>query len=194
MRELGFILLFLVVTLSEVKAFDRCDSYTQEVRKAHFKVFGLNYPYWYGVAQLKQESNCRDVISRDGIGSQGLAQITYRWWQKYLKTKGINDIKSISNQLLAQAYIMQNASYQNPYKSLWINYQIYNGGNHVVKELKRANSTKWEDGLKVCDRGYTTFSNGTKKSNCEINYDYSKKVYQYGQKWKIGNDVKGFWK
>ena len=125
MLRLHFILLFLFATLSEA---DRCNSYIQDVRKAHFKVFGLNYPYWYGIGQLKQESLCRDVISQDGVGSQGVAQITYRIWQKFLKEKGIHHINTISNQLTAQALIMKNCKKQAYSSHLWVAYQVYNDG------------------------------------------------------------------
>ena len=137
MRGLLYILLFLFVTLSVAKA-DRCVNYVNDVRKAHYKVFGLDYPYWYGGGQLKQESGCRDIVSKDGIGSQGLPQITYRWWSKFLTSKGVYDIKSISNQTLAQAYIMQDAKNQAYSSHLWVSYQIYNGGGLVNKEITKA--------------------------------------------------------
>lgn len=197
MRELVFILLFLSATLW---AADRCNSYTQDVRKAHYKVFGLDFPYWYGVGQLKQESGCRDILSKDGIGSQGLPQITYRWWKPFLTSKGITDIGSVGNQLLAQAYIMQDAKKQAYSSHLWVAYQVYNGGGLVNKEIKRA---KEDLGIlevphpiayKYCNRKVITFNNGQKIDACFINYEYSEKIYKYSQQYKIGNDKPyNFW-
>lgn len=187
MRVLVFILLFQFATLW---AGDRCNNYIKDVRKAHYKVFGLDFPYWYGIAQLKQESGCRDVISRDGIGSQGLAQITYRWWKPFLNKKGIDSISSVRNQTLAQAYIMAQSKKQAYSSHLWVAYQIYNGGNWVNKEITRA---RQDLGIrevphyiakKYCTRKKVYYG----KTACEINYEYPEKIYKYAQKWKMGND------
>ncbi|WP_419767233.1 hypothetical protein [Arcobacter sp.] len=189
-------MLFLCVTASA----DRCNSYVQEVRRAHYKVFGLDYPYWYAVGQLRQESNCRDVISRDGVGSQGVAQITYRWWQGFLSKKGIDNISSIKNQLLAQAYIMKDAKKQAYSSHLWVAYQVYNGGSLVNKEITRARNElgireiPHDIAKKYCKRKTITFNNGQKINACDINYEYSEKVYKYGQKYKLFSDGKYiFW-
>ena len=197
MRGLLYILLFLFVTLSVAKA-DRCVNYVNDVRKAHYKVFGLDYPYWYGVGQLKQESGCRDIISRDGIGSQGLPQITYRWWSKFLTSKGIYDIKSVSNQTLAQAYIMQDAKKQAYSSHLWVAYQIYNGGSLVNKEISKARKdldiieVPHSIARKYCIRKDIIFNNGQRINACDINYEYPEKIYEYSQKYKIGNDLPYF--
>ena len=190
MRGLLYILLFLCVTASA----DRCNSYVQEARRAHYKVFGLDYPYWYAVGQLRQESNCRDVISRDGVGSQGVAQITYRWWQGFLSKKGINNISSIKNQLLAQAYIMQDAKIQAYSSHLWVAYQVYNGGSLVNKEITRARKDlnireiPHDIAKEYGKRKPITFNNAQKINACDINYEYSEKVYEYGQKYKLFSD------
>ena len=44
---------------ASVRKQDRCTGYVQLVRKEHFRCFGLDFPYWYGVGQLRQESGCR---------------------------------------------------------------------------------------------------------------------------------------
>jgi len=189
LSRLLFILLFLFATLSA----DRCQSYVQDVRKAHYKVFGLDYPYWYGVGQLKQESLCRDVISRDGVGSQGVAQITYRIWKKFLEKRGVDNIQSISNQLTAQALIMKDCKKQAFSSHLWVAYQVYNGGPLVNKEITRARldlgirEVPHCVAVKYCKRKTITFSNGQKINACDINYDYSEKVFKYGNKYKIIN-------
>lgn len=177
-------LLFVSMTLY-AGSMQRCQSYVQEVRKAHFSQFGIDYPYQYGLGQLVQESGCRNIISYDGVGSEGLPQITYRIWQKSLKAKGVDSIKAIPNQLKAQAIIMKSV-YQPKY-GLWVTYQVYNGGGLVLKEIKRAGAEDWEKAKANCKRGQScfTYPSGKKEcvSNCEINYDYSVQVYKYGEKY-----------
>ncbi len=192
MQGLVYILLFLFVM--PLVADSRCKNYVHEIRKSHYQVFGVDFPYWYAVAQNQQESNCRDIISRDGVGSRGLPQITYRIWQKYLSKQGIYDIDTISNQLLAQAYIMQNAKQQAYSSHLWVAYQIYNGGGAVNKEITQARE---ELGIRevphciaknYCKRKTITFNNGQKINACDINYEYSQKIYEYAQHYKLFSD------
>lgn len=162
----------------------RCQSYVQEVRKAHFSQFGVDYPYQYGVGQLVQESGCRNILSLDGVGSEGLPQITYRLWQKPLKAKGVASIKAIPDQLKAQAIIMKSV-YQSKY-GLWVTYQVYNGGGLVIKEINRAGGENWVKAKDQCRRGQSCFTwKGQRscRSNCDINYEYSVLVYKYGEKY-----------
>lgn len=187
-----YLLLLLILWVGDAQASDRCQSYSQEVRKAHSFYFGIDYPWHYSVAQLQQESNCRNVTSRDGIGSQGLPQITYRWWKKPLAKAGIPDIISVSNQLRAQAFINFDASGQNRWKYLWINYQIYNGGRLVLKEIDRAGHPCWDSARTFCERRVITFSSGQKIDACDINYDYSKKIFDYADNYRIGPDSDKF--
>lgn len=197
MWRLLFMLSFLYVTLS---ADSRCRNYVNDVRKAHYRVFGLDYPYWYGVGQLQQESNCRDVISNDGIGSKGLAQITYRVWKKYLINMGIYNIDNISNQLKAQAYIMENSKQQAYSSHLWVAYQVYNGGGAVNKEISRARKfynireVSHSKAREFCKRKDIVFASGQIINACDINYEYSEKVFKYGNKYKIiESDTYIFW-
>lgn len=173
------------VLLSFVFGFaDRCDSYVQDVRKAHYMVFGVDFPYQYGVAQLVQESGCRNILSLDGVGSEGLPQITYRVWQKPLAKAGITGIKAIGDQLKAQAIIMKYLYM--PQYGLWVTYQVYNGGGLVLKEIKRAGAEDWAKAYANCKRGQSCFTYRgvvTCKSNCEINYGYPQKIYKYGRRY-----------
>lgn len=178
---------FLFATLLAVSLFgaDRCASLAQEVRRAHWAVFGVDYPYQYGVAQLKQESGCRDIISNDGVGSQGMAQITYRWWQDVLNKNGILEIKTLPNHLRAQAVIMK--SMHKPEYGLWVTYQIYNGGGHVLKEIARAGVANWAKAKEKCTRGQSCFTLKSGKrvcrSNCDINYEYSQNIFKYAKEY-----------
>lgn len=186
----------IILSLFSMLWADRCNNYKNDVRKAHFRVFGVSFPYWYGIAQLKQESGCRDVISRDGIGSQGLAQITYRWWKPFLNKKGIYNIRSARNQTLAQAYIMADAKKQSYTSHLFGAYMVYNGGNWINKEITRARKdlgireVPHQIAQLYCTRKKMYYG----KTACEINYEYPVKIYKYAQKWKMGSDEKWiFW-
>ena len=197
----NFIRLIVLIILLNSIVFakeDRCVSYVQEVRRDHFAVFGVDYPYWYGVAQLKQESQCRDILSKDGIGSQGVSQITYKVWKGFLSKKGISNLSSTHNQILSQAYIMQSALSSIKYKHLWVQYQLYNGGGLVNKDVKNAqlqlrkNNVTHDEVFPFCKRGNTIYkSKGVVVqtiSNCKINYDYSTNIYNYAKPYKIQSD------
>jgi len=192
-------LLFILASFTLTLWAGRCEAFVQPVRVAHYQVFGLDFPYYYGVGQLKQESGCRNVISMDGVGSQGVAQITYRIWQKFLNTKGIHDIQSIGNQTHAQAYIMKNCKQQAYSSHLWVAYQVYNGGSLVNKEITRARKdlgireVPHDIARKYCKRKVVHFNNGQSISACDINYDYSEKVFKYGNQFKIFTTQYRYW-
>lgn len=193
----------LLCTLLAVNAFalDRCASYGQEVRRAHFAVFGVDYPYQYGVAQLKVESNCRDIISNDGYGSEGVAQITMSMWAKTLKANGIEEVRTTRNNLRAQAFIMKQ-NYNEKYP-LWVMYQRYNAGYYVIWEIQRAGVTNWDKAYSACKDYYFRKKAGEKlehargdskftlahgvqyRSNCDINYKYSEEIFKIGK--EFGN-------
>ncbi|MCX6062244.1 MAG: hypothetical protein NT103_08355 [Campylobacterales bacterium] len=184
--RLYLLLTLLAVDLLAGGYIARCNQYTQEVRRAHWSQFGVDYPYQYGVGQLVQESGCRNIISLDGVGSEGLPQITYRVWQQPLKAKGVTGITAIGDQLKAQAIIMKSCHDGNQYKKLWIAYQVYNGGGLVKKEIKRAGIVDWEKAKASCNRGQSCFTyKGVKtcRSNCDINYEYSQNIFKYGGKY-----------
>lgn len=191
--------LLFIVTLLAVSLFglDRCATLTQKVRVEHFKHFGVNFPYQYGVAQLYQESGCRAIVSNDGVGSQGVAQITYRWWKEVLAKEGITEVITTSNNIRAQVVIMRYL--HEPGRPLWVTYQLYNGGGWVLKEIKKAGVSDWEKAKAQCTRGdsHFTLKNGTvqTRNNCDINYEYSQNIFKYGKKYgDIGdNEQYRFW-
>ncbi len=187
--------IFFVLLLASALFGDRCASYVQDVRKAHYGVFGVGFPYQYGVAQLIQESGCRNIISLDGVGSEGLPQITYRVWKKPLKEAGVMEIKTLGNQFKAQALIMH--SLHNPKQGLWVTYQKYNGGGLVLKEINKAGIEEWAKAKEQCKRGQSCFTYRGKKtcrSNCEINYEYSQNIFKYAKNYStiVSNQFR-FW-
>jgi len=203
---------FLLCTLLAVNTFalDRCASYVQEVRRAHFAVFGVDYPYQYGVAQLKEESNCRDILSNDGYGSEGVAQITMSMWAKTLKENGIEEVRTTRNNLRAQAFIMKQ-NYNEKYP-LWVMYQRYNAGYYVMWEIQRAGIADWNKAYDTCIDYYYRKKNGEKlehargdskfnlksgvqyRSNCDINYEYSQKIFKTGKEYSnVGSPKFIYW-
>ena len=178
MYALRYMWWFLLLTLSAANAADRCQQYVQTERKAHALYFGLDFPYQYAVGQIKQESGCRDIESLDGEGSTTPAQITKRVWQDQFNAVGI----ASAHWSVQQAYIMHEAHKHNPYGKLWITYQQYNGGALVLKEIARAGTPEWAAAKAKCRRGVTHYRSGD-ISNCDINYDYSIKVFNYGKQY-----------
>ncbi|MDD2267647.1 hypothetical protein [Sulfuricurvum sp.] len=157
--------------------YKRCSQFIPSVAYWHEIYFGINFPYGYPVGQLQQEANCKFVMSKDGYGSVGAAQITPSVWAKALPNV---DFWSIDGSSKGQAFINKDAWKQASIKRLWVMFQIYNGGGLVNKEIKRAGGiNNWEAAKAQCRRGVTHYKWGD-ISNCEINYDYSVKVYKYG--------------
>lgn len=156
--------------------------------------FGVDFPWWYSVGQAEKESLCRhSILSSDGIGSEGFAQITFRWWRGKLEREDIREIKSIPNHAKAQAFINWYEYNQTVCKRLFEMYQRYNGGALVSQELVRAKSCRWEDGLNVCKRGDVCVWRTPKgckqyRNACEINYEYSYKIYTFAGKYRTGPD------
>lgn len=181
----------LLLFMPTVKAVDRCKALSPEIRKAHFFYFGVDFPYQYSIAQAEKESVCRhSILSSDGIGSEGFAQITWAVWAPALQREGIPEIKTIPNHTKAQAYINY-YNYNSSYcKKLFEMYQIYNGGSLVSKELKKAKSCNWEDGYKVCRRKdvcvwKTKLGCKQWRNACDINYSYSLTIYTLSKKYGI---------
>lgn len=181
------ILILLISYNTYAKQLKSCLDLKNYIKNAHYFYFGIDFPYWYSIAQAQKESNCKhNITSLDGIGSEGFAQITYKWWKSKLDQQNILEIKSLYNHARAQAYINYEAYINSSCKKLFEMYQIYNGGYLVSKELKRANSCKWEDGYKICKRKDVCVwqtKDGCKqwRNACDINYGYSIEIYETGQ-------------
>jgi hypothetical protein len=170
----------LLLPAGDAEALQQCRKYEQEVRRYHQMYFGIDFPYEYSVAQLYKESLCREnMMSSDGIGSEGPAQITFRVWKEKLLKEGIDEIQTISNHLRAQAYINRLSYDQAKCKKLFVLYQVYNGGPLVNAEIQRAGSCDWAGAYKACRRKNVRFKNGQVINACSINYEYSKKIFDY---------------
>lgn len=173
---------------------DRCQQYIQTVRVNHYKYFGLNFPYHYGVGQLRQESGCRaDITSFDA--GQGIAQFmprTQKYCEKYI---GQIDPMNPYQAIRAQAWYMSQIHKQNKCCGLWVTYMFYNGGQgNVLKEYRRAGKREdWHMMKAVCSRGRAYLRSGQVLDFCKVAYDYPIKVYRYGKEYQVINDDRRYW-
>jgi len=195
------VLVALVVLLwiGMAVASDRCDSLVAPVKSASQYYLGKIFPWWYNLGVAKKETNCRWLTSADGHGSVGYFQLTPKFLDRLLRPYFPDYDKVYSSQhFQAFAYYIGLLWESNSVEKLWVLYQRYNGGDWVVRECQKAGSWEWEDCLKQCRRGdvcvWMTVT-GCKqwKSACEINYQYSLRVWQFGQRWKEGEDKITYW-
>jgi hypothetical protein len=173
---------------------DRCSGYVQEVRVQHFKEFGENFPYWYGVGQLRQESACRSTITAFD-GGMGIAQFMPATLTEVEKDLGVPiDPTNAEQAIRAQAYYMHKITGYAPKGPLWTTYQKYNGGaGNLQKEFKKAGVLDWEVMRQMCSRKVITLKNGSLLDMCDVNYDYSKKIAKYAETYRMYEDRMRFW-
>jgi hypothetical protein len=188
---------FMVIMLTpSAWGADRCEMLVQEVRVQHFKYFGLAFPYWYGVGQLKQESACRTTVTAFDMG-MGVAQMMPKTSQYIQSLMGEKlDPYNPKQAIRMQAFYMHRIhTKENWTGMLWSSYQIYNGGAGTLKaEYNRAGKIADWDLMKLsCQRKKLQFKWGV-LDLCEVNYDYSKKVEKYGNLYRRGPDGVGYWK
>jgi len=185
------ILIILIPSL--IFASDRCVNYKTDVRIQHIKYFGYGFPYWYGLGQLKQESCCRAEVTAFDAG-MGIAQFmpkTSQYIQSLMgeKLNPYNPQQAIKMQAYYMSRIHQKENFVKTDKPLWISYQIYNGGASMLKkEYLRTNlkEPNWICMKDKCIRKKIKLKSGRYLDLCEVNYDYSVKVYRYGNKYSTG--------
>jgi hypothetical protein len=182
-----FILFFVYLCIAESRCSgaDRCNDYIVDARIQHTRYFGYGYPYWYGIGQLKQESCCRSTATAFDAG-QGIAQFmpATTKYVKGLMGESALDPYNPEHAIKMQAFYMSHLHRQNWDGGLWLTYQAYNGGwGNLKKEYNRAGCLVWEDMKANCKRGGVQFKWGY-LSFCEVNYDYSVKIYKYGKIYK----------
>jgi hypothetical protein len=186
----------MILLLYAVPAFaaDRCVAYVRDVRIQHTKYFGIQYPYWYSVGQLRQESNCRSNVTAFDAG-MGLAQFmpkTSQYIQSLMGEK-LNPYNP-KHAIRMQAFYMNRIhKTENWTDRLWVSFQIYNGGaGTLAAESRRAGATDWTLMRQQCQRKKIQMKWGV-LDLCEVNYDYSKKVEKYGNQYRRGSDGMRFW-
>ncbi len=198
MREI-VVALVILLYVGIGLASDRCDSLVVHIKNTSQYYLGKEFPWWYNVGVAKKETNCRWMSSLDGHGSVGYFQLTPKFLDRLLRPLFSDYDKSYSGQHFeAFAYYVGVLLRSNPVKKLWVVYQRYNGGDWVIKECERAGCWVWERCHKQCRRGnvcvWRTVSGCRQwRSACEINYEYGLRVWEYGRRWREGEDKIGFW-
>ncbi len=169
---------------------DRLDACSEvQVRKAHEWFFGLDFPYWFSLAQLRVESDCIWRTSLDGWGSIGYAQITPKFWEKELKQVAPEwKVKDSLDHYVAHAYILRKIQTGNRCQKLFVMYQCYNRScGKVLREVGK--QCRWEVGMEECLRRPVHICVLKRdgrclqyRTDCDINYNYSLKVYKEGSR------------
>lgn len=187
-------LITMLIIASESHPADRCSSLVNQVRIEHTKYFGLGFPYWYGVGQLKTESACKTTISAFD-GGMGVAQFMPRTSTYIQSLMGeVLDPYNPQHAIRMQAYYMARIQQKENWdKALWVSYQIYNGGKSTLyKEYQRAGITDWNLMRLKCQRKKLQMKWGI-LDFCEVNYSYSKHVEQHGNLYRRGFDGMRYW-
>jgi len=186
-REILITLLFILflVTLFNGEAWplERCKQYAHQERIQHWMYWGTDFPYQYGIGQIQQESNCRNNVTAFDAG-QGIAQFMPKTEEYCEKVLGPLNMYNPEQAIKAQAWYMRKIHKENWDGALWITYQIYNGGaTNLRKEYKNAGVTNHDIMRTYCHRKVITLKYGSKLDFCEVNYDYSKKIFKYGNQY-----------
>jgi len=203
---------FLLLVTQVCFAKDYClDRYGKDTKRYLTREFGIDFPWWYGVAVYKTESNCVWRRSLDGHGSIGIAQITPKWWDKELIQKGFAGYKTDSSQYIqAFSYILKSVydsvteicrtRFQT--KKLWITFQGYNRSigklNREVKQAGVCVYEVWRYYCKEVDVCVWKNVDGSCKqwcNGCDINGSYSVKIYKSGTQLRreVSVDNDGNW-
>jgi hypothetical protein len=180
--------------LVNAQPLEACIRIADKTRLATERVLGSDFPYWYNIGLAHTETGCRFVISKDGHGSVGYFQLTPKFLDPILRPYFPKYTENHLDHFYASMYYLRSL-YKQP---LWIMYQRYNGGDLVLRECSRANSMRWEDCKAQCRRKdvcvwFDGLTCKQYRNACDINYGYSKKIYQNGQYYKAGQDKLKFW-
>jgi len=190
-----WIMIFILTFCGKSHALDRCQEYIPEIRTQSFHYFGLNFPYCYNVGQAKQESACRANITSFDYG-EGLYQFTgsTKNWVREQMGEDLN-FYNPSHAIKAGAWYMSQLHKQNWDGALWLTYQAYNGGWKLLKaeNIRACHCSDHDVMRQFCQRKTITLKSGNKLNFCDVNYDYSRKVYKYGQIYRTFEDKWRFW-
>jgi hypothetical protein len=149
------------------------------------------------MGQIKQESNCRtNVTAFDG--GMGLTQFMPATASDISKKMGGGyNAYNPDHAIKMQAYYMWELHRKNWDGALWLTYSFYNSGFVTMKrEWIRTGKeeTDYFAMKDVCKRKVLTLKNGSQLDLCDVGYDYSQRIYKYGQLYKQGSDGMGYWK
>ena len=191
---MAFWVLILLLFIVPAHALDRCEAHVKDVRVEHTRYFGFQFPYWYGVAQLKTESACRTNVTAFDAG-QGIAQFMPKTAQyvQSLMGEALNPYNPRQAIRMQAFYMNRIHRKENWTDRLWVTYQIYNGGAGTLKaESRRAGLTDWASMRLSCQRKKIPMKWGV-LDLCEVNYDYSVKIARFSLAYRRGPDGMRYW-
>ena len=154
----------------------------------------MDFPYWYAIGQAQQESSCRSSVTSfdEGKGLFQFVPATAKEVKQRMKEEV--DPTIASDAIRMNAYYMRGLHNQNWSGCLWMTYQAYNGGWGTLKsEYLRAGTSDYESMRQQCKRKKIKLPSGQYLDLCKVNYDYSKKIYEYGDYFRAGSDSIPFW-
>lgn len=185
--------LCLLLCGGRLVAQDRCAAYRLDVRREAERTLGLDYPWWYNLGQLRQESRCRaDIAAFDG--GQGLAQFMPATIAALSKRAGEKlDAYKPEHAIRLQAMFLADLDRGNPSGRLWPIFQAYNGGWTLLKrEAMRAGGWDRAKMRATCQRRVLQLKSGP-LDLCEVNYTYPAHVAKFGEVYRAGQDARNFW-
>lgn len=190
------ILMFLSNLLSVVDAHGttRCEQFINVIRRANAFYFGINFPYWYAVAQAQTESNCRPSIVAFDAG-QGIFQFMPATSLEVRKQIGMDlDPMNPDHAARMNAFYMKRLHRQNWDGGLWLTYSFYNSGPGTMKkEYLRAGCTDYLKMKAVCKRKILTLKSGKLLDLCQVGYDYPVLISQRSKSYRFGSDGMRYW-
>jgi hypothetical protein len=103
------------------------------------------------------------------------------------------DPYNVDHAVRMQAFYMAKIHQSGLTGHLWTDYQEYNGGRGALRsEMSRAGKPDPVAMRAACQRKKIKMSWGV-LDMCDVNYDYSKNIYRYGQSYGPGPDGVPFW-
>ncbi len=190
-----FVVCFTALSLfpspSDCEEINRCLKYRSLViREARYRI-GLDAPSHYFLAQVEQESGCREAIKAFD-GGMGLGQFmpeTAEWIHKREK-----DLQSISAQpspydprwsiralIIYDDWLFRNADC----KAWYYAFRAYNGGlGNINKEIKAAGCCDCGAVEKACKRKMIRLKSGDLLDLCCVNIVYPKNIFERSKKYK----------
>jgi len=209
MKYIFAVLLMIILLCVTASAFDLCmGRYGEDIKRYTRWYFGTEYPWWYTVGLIKNESRCVWRRSLDGLGSIGVGQITPRFWDIELRKEGLEFYKEEGHEHHSGAivYILKKVySYttekctvlctschpkEKNTKRLWIVYQGYNRNIGKLNREVESSTCEWSTWRTVCkevnvcvwrnkDGSCRQWRNG-----CDINEHYGLNVYTFGEQYR----------
>lgn len=195
MKKLEYILLTILIVSSFANAYlIRCLHYEHVVREADRRYLGKNFPWWFSIGQLEAESDCTWETSIDGWGSIGPAQLTPQFEGRILDPLFPDWERPYSRAYFyGYAYVMATVYRKEAYcPDLWNMFQCYNRSCWEVNREARQAHCDYTKARDICYSRYLFYVCVWKqdgicrqyRSNCSINYDYSRNIWIYGLEYK----------